>query len=482
MADPKKSLFSKFEKNHRYSNFGSAIISAKINGFRGISAEINFEYPVTALTGLNGSGKSTICQILLCGYKKLSTSVGKKRYYIANFFPISVVDPHPFSTDALVTFKYQTDKASLPQELTISRSQKEWSGYKRQPNKNTEYIGFTVYIPKVERRDLSIYGAKDLLLSERRDIENINEYVGRILGVKYDDVYFQGVKKHLKSSELGMAGRYGAIYSENNMGFGEGIVVYTVSLLETCPVQSLIVIEEPETSLHESAQYEFAKYFIDVSNRRGHQIIFSTHSSAMMDAIPPEGRKLLVRQIDGVSINDRVTSTRIKTALSEGERGHLIICVEDEFAQSFIREILRRYDINFMKTVSVIPFGDTKAVKIAKEVLEKAGISAVAVRDPDKGESKSDKIFKLPGSNPLEIEVFNNNSVKNFLINNYGINIDNLIASSSGVDFHNYSTLCCEKASTSREVIEMDCIRIFLDDMTTSWFEELCKDIKSSQK
>ena len=164
MADPKLQLASKFKPEHRFANFGPLIVSAKIDGFRGVKADINFEFPVTALSGFNGSGKSTVGQLLLCGYKKLTAAINAKRFYVVNFFPVSVVDPKPFDDAALIPFKYQTDKADVLQELTITRAATEWSGYKRQPERNTEYVGFTVYITKVERRDLSMYNAKSIQL------------------------------------------------------------------------------------------------------------------------------------------------------------------------------------------------------------------------------------------------------------------------------------------------------------------------------
>lgn len=480
MADPKKALASKFSPINRFANFGAAVVSAKIEGFRGVNAEINFEYPVTALSGFNGCGKSTVGQLMLCGYKKLATAVNSKRYYVANFFPVSIVDPKPFTDDASITFKYQTDKPDTLQELTISRSSMEWSGYKRQPERNTEYVGFTVYIPKVERRDMSIYSAKSIQLSTTTEIENATTFVSRILGSPYEEVYFQGVTAKHREGELGIARRFGSVYSENNMGFGEGRVVYTVRLLETCPAQSLIVLEEPETSLHENAQYEFAKYLIDVANRRGHQIVFSTHSSNMMNALPPEGRKLLVRSSDGVEVYDRVSSSRIKTALSAGESGHAIVCVEDEFAQSMLREILRRYDQTLLSSVSVVPFGDAKAVVSAKDALSKAGFKAIAVRDADKGDHKSQHIYKLPGTLPPEKEVFQNASVVAALKKNYQVDFATILAADPDADHHKYAELCCIKAQTSREVLETDCIRAFLDDNGSDWFTELCEDIKAS--
>ncbi len=478
MADPKAALAAKFQPLNRFANFGAIIVSAKIGGFRGVNSNINFEYPVTALSGFNGAGKSTIGQLLLCAYKKLPTAVNTKRYYVANFFPVSVADPKPFTDDASVTYRYQTDKFDTQQELTVSRQEKEWSGYKRQPERNTEYVGFTVYIPKVERRDLSIYNAKTIQLTDRVELENATQHVSKILGSPYEEVYFQGVKTHKRTGELGIANRFGAVYSENNMGFGEGRVVYTVRLLETCPTQSLVVLEEPETSLHENAQYEFAKYLIDVSNRRGHQIIFSTHSSSMMNALPPEGRKLLVRNAEGVTVYDRVSSSRIKTALSAGENGHAVVCVEDNFAQSMLREMLRRYDKALLSCVTVVPFGDAKAVVSAKEALEKAGLKAIAVRDGDKGDNKPQNIFKLPGTLPPEKEVFGEPTVREYLSENYGVNLQTILASNPELDHHKYAEHLCTKAQTSREVLETDCIRAFLDEKGDAWFHDLCMQIK----
>ncbi|MFO1147574.1 MAG: AAA family ATPase [Alsobacter sp.] len=478
MSDPKAALKQKFAKQNRYANFGAALVSAKIAGFRGINVDLEFEYPVTALSGFNGSGKSTIGQLLLCGYRKLSSTVTAKRFYVVNFFPVSLVDPTPFTADASITYRYQTDKPDVLQELTVSRAAKEWSGYKRQPERNAEYIGFTVYIPKVERRDISIYSASQMILSDKIELENAASRVSTILGSPYDEIYFQGITASKKEGELGVARRLGATYSENNMGFGEGRVVYTVRLLENCPAQSLIVLEEPETSLHESAQYEFAKYLIDVCDRRGHQIIFSTHSSAMMSALPPEGRKLLVRNSDGVSVYNRVSSSRIRTALSAGRSGHSVICVEDVFAQSLVREILRRHDKSLMASTTVIPFGDAKAVVNAKNVLEQSGIRAIALRDADQGDDKKKGIFKLPGCLPPEKEVFANGKVRSKLKEMYEVDFGLIIAANPMLDHHKYSEACCDAAQTSREVIEADCIRAFLDDVGPTWYVPLCEDVR----
>ena len=96
MADPKLILASKFEPQHRFTNFGPIIVSALINGFRCVKSEINFEYPVTALSGFNGSGKSTIGQLLLCGYKKIASALNSKRYYVASWAVLLTPSHWPF--------------------------------------------------------------------------------------------------------------------------------------------------------------------------------------------------------------------------------------------------------------------------------------------------------------------------------------------------------------------------------------------------
>lgn len=480
MADDRKTLGAKYKATSRFQNFGSLLVSAEINGFRGVNAKLSFDYPITALTGFNGSGKSTIGQLMLCGYKKLSTATMGKRFYVKDFFPLSVADPEPFKSDASTTFRYQTDKPDQPQELTITRKQKEWSGYKRQPERNTEYVGFTVYIPKVERRDLSIYGAANLRLTDRKDLEDATQKVSRILGTNYEDIYFQGVSLRSRLSELGTATRFGATYSENNMGFGEGRLIYTVRLLETCPEQSLIVLEEPETSLHESAQYEFVKYLMDVVNRRHHQIVFSTHSTIMMEALPPEGRKLLMRNGDGVSVFDNVSSTRIKTALSAGESGHLIVCVEDKFAQSLLREVFQRFDKELLECVSVLPFGDHKAVRSAKDAIIHAGQRAIAVLDADQNADEKNLVFRLPGSMPPEKEIFHSSAAHDILLQNYGFDFHGFRTAYPKVDHHDYASHIAKKKSCSREVLESDCIRAFLAHAGSDWAIELCAKIKGA--
>lgn len=463
MSDEAK-LRSKYADKNRYSNFGPCLRRVLIDGFRGISSlSLELDYPITVISGLNGAGKSTLGQLAVCGYKKPSTSVSYKRQYIKDFFPISPADPKPISDSAKVVYTYETDDYKKPQEVTISRARSAWSGYKRQPERHCYYVGFTVYIPKVERRDLSVYGGANISFTEKRgiDAETIAK-MSNIIGHKYDDVTFQGVSHKGKGLEVGIAERLGYSYSENNMGFGEGRVLYTVDKLENAPEQSIFILEEPETSLHESAQYEFAKYLLDVCNRRHHQIIISTHSSVIIDALPAEARKLLVRDERGVEIINRISSNQMRSILSAGHVRPFDICVEDIFAKSLLTEIIRRKNSNMLKVVAIHDMGNKDAVREAVRILRKTGRSAIAVRDADVGEACQEGLFSFPGTQPPEIEIFTDSSVVQKFHDKYDIDVDWVIQQNAAGDHHKFAKTVAVELDLDESVVRNFAIESYI--------------------
>ncbi len=68
-----------------------------------------------------------------------------------------------------------------------------------------------------------------------------------------------------------------------NEGLGLNQVSYIFAVLAAAPEDALICVEEPEISLHPSAQYKLAKIFMDVLGLRKHLLI-STHSEHLLTA------------------------------------------------------------------------------------------------------------------------------------------------------------------------------------------------------
>lgn len=459
-----RQLAAKFEAANRYANFGPAIRGLRVQGFRGVAdLTIRFSSPICALSGLNGAGKSTIGQLAVCAYRKPSTAVKYKRYYVKDFFPVSVADPSPFATDARVSYLYETTQPDAPQTVTVSRATQEWSGYKRQPEGHCSYVGFTLYIPKVERRDLSIYRGSSVELREKRTIApGTRDKVAHILNQPYDDLAFQGIGHKDKEVELGVATRHGHQYSENNMGFGEGRVLYMVNLMETAPEQSLFVLEEPETSLHEEAQYRLTKYLLDVCNRRHHQILMSTHSSVVLDALPPESRTLLLRDSEGVTEFPGISSTRARAILSGGQQRALTVCVEDEFAKLVLTELVRRADPTLLKAVAIEPLGGKEAVRNGVLLLQKLGRKALGVRDPDAGTHPAGDLHSLPGTTCPELEVFRHPAVAQTLDELYRLDVPAFLDTNPDLDPHDIPGSLAREGEVLRDALSTSAAQAYV--------------------
>jgi predicted ATPase len=480
MADIRKILISKFQGTNLYSNFGAVIKSMTIDGFRGISnLRLDFEYPITAISGTNGSGKSTIGQLAVCGYKQPQTNLKYKRRYVKDFFPVSQLDPNPFTVNASVKFQYATNTNQL-QDLTVSRKASEWSGYKRQPERHSFYVGFALYIPKVERKDLSIHKPGSFSLGTKRMISNeIRAQVSSILNNNYDEVAFQEITHKSRSIELGLVTKYGYSYSENNMGFGEGRLMYMIDLFENAPDNSLFVLEEPETSLHEDAQFKFIKYLMDVCSRKKHQIILSTHSSIILDALPPQGRKFIVRDTTGVRVLDRVSAARAKSILTDGHTKALTICVEDTFAELKLREAIRKLKPTILQSIKITPMGDTVAVANTVNLIRTMNVNAIGVRDADKGENITQKLFSLPGSLPPEKEVYDNLQVRIRLNSKYSFDVGTILAGFADIDHHDYGKILAGRAYCSVEEMNLSAINEYFNAVGINTFDTLIRTIEN---
>lgn len=493
LSESQRNLSNKFIAENRYNNFGKCVNSVEIKGFRGVECDINFEFPVTAITGLNGAGKTTIGQIMLCAYKRIKPhNKIFPRYYISTFFKDSKLDPNCFNDDATAKYFYQTEKPTDQMEIEISRKIKKWFYPKRQPVRASIYIGPAFYVPKSERSDITTYSnSRDIILTERSEVEQFKIWVPRILGRSYKDVFIQGVKSKSRKAEIGMANCFNAVYSENHMGFGEGRIIHIIHLLESCPEKSLIIMDEPEISLHLSAQREFAEYLMSVSNRRGHQIIMSTHSYEIADALPPSGRKMLERRKKSITVHDRISSAHVRNALSLGKDGRTTVFVEDEFAKSLLISIIHHKRRKLVERIEVLCVGSSDDVKNCVKALSRSKMRFVGVLDGDQTnrENLKDRLAVIPAGDvhiPLkernpENLVFKSSAVAKYLEKKYSFDIDNFFKTHPEINHHKYLEKISYTVNIPAEKIKVDCIQKFVKSMHPDWANDLIKIIEDQE-
>lgn len=483
---------------HRYANFGDVLLSMESRGIRGMSASVNFDFPITVIIGKNGSGKSTLAQLALCCYRYKhpgAPSHNMKDYYnLGNFFIKSNLDPEPYTPNAYLTYSYaippeargieqislfapNPDSVCHARENTIKKKNSDWGGYVKRPDRKCIYFGMGFFVPHHEMGDRIYLDPKTSVWEKRDFSERSLSYSAEILGSPYNSVEVATIINQTKAAEMGFATRFGARYSENHMGCGEGRLIRMIDAIENAPEKSLIVIEEPETALHQDAQHNLAIYFLQVCKRKRHQIIVTTHSPSIVDVMPMEARKKVERTITGTVVEDNPTIAEIVADLSNGHQKSLLIYVEDEFSKKLLVEIVRRFAPELFNAISIAPVGDKSAVLQAVRYTRKhKGIKTIGIRDEAKTASEQDLMFAYPSDVAPEREVFQNPFVSDFLHQQYHIILSEIIRTTK--DHHEYSNKIAQQCNVGIETIEVQCIQTYVSHQESIKFMPLINQIK----
>ena len=478
--DNRRRLAGKFKEEHRFSNFGPVVERMTITGFRGVdNLTVEFGSPVVAISGLNGTGKSTVVQLMASAYRSLGDGF-PPRAYIPSWFPVSVVDPRPFTDEARVQYEYADETGS--QRLTVSRAATKWSGYKRQPARASYYAGLTHFVPKIEKRDFSVYGGAQLeFLSETPLSDVARNKFNHIMGTHYDEASFAAIRLSGRNGQLAIVKRDTRRYSENHMGFGEGRIFYIVDLLEHAPKQSLILLEEPETALHGEAQRRLGEYLIDVSYRRHHQIVLTTHSGALMSQLGRDSILLLRRGADGsLSATPGLSTYQIDSYLDKATTEAVTLCVEDAFASALLTEILRARDPDLLTGAGIFVAGDVTSLVRAVPVLRGAGKRAVGISDTDQTHAGEGGVFAMPGSQTPEETIFRDSSVEELFSDRYAISTRDLLAGAD--DHHLYPKILANAVGLPIEAIQAEACRVWVENCDEGFFDDVVEFIRSQTR
>ena len=87
-------------------------------------------------------------------------------------------------------------------------------------------------------------------------------------------------------------------YTEAFAGSGEMSIVRLVQNILNAPEGSLILLDEPEVSLHPGAQKRLKCFLLDQIKKNKHQIVISTHSPAIIGGLPKEAIKVFFQKED----------------------------------------------------------------------------------------------------------------------------------------------------------------------------------------
>jgi predicted ATPase len=375
----------------RGENYGKYLRRIRLHRVRGFQDRtIRFDFPVTALIGPNGGGKTTILGAAGCAY----TSV-KPRLFFAKSgkFDEGMQD---------WSFEYELiDRDANPREpirRTTSFRQLRWK--RESVSRETVVFGVQRTVPANERRELQKCASNRFSVPDS-SIHSVPEDVARavatVLGKDITGYTTISVNPRTGTTMLAAASPQ---YSEFHFGAGESSVIRMISAIEARPENSLILIEEIENGLHPVATVRMVEYLIDVAYRKKAQVIFTTHSN---DALELRSEAIWAA-IEGDIYQGKLDIAALRAVTGRID-AQLAIFTEDIFSADWLRTALRSYGRVALEAVQVYGLqGDGTAVALNRHHNNdpSATFPSVCFIDGDSrmAESYDDRVYRLPGGVP----------------------------------------------------------------------------------
>jgi energy-coupling factor transporter ATP-binding protein EcfA2 len=134
-------------------------------------------------------------------------------------------------------------------------------------------------------------------------------------------------------------------YSEAFAGSGELAVVRAVIELCATPNLSLVLLDEPETSLHPGAQERLLGFLLEMIRTKHLQIVISTHSPTLVNLLPTKAIKVLEENSFGQARVVDVSHPQVAfNRLGHVTEGKITVAVEDELLRALTAMAMRMLD------------------------------------------------------------------------------------------------------------------------------------------
>ncbi|MFA5353362.1 MAG: ATP-binding protein [Thermodesulfovibrionales bacterium] len=321
-------------------------IVLKEGTIRGLNAlDIEFQYPITAIAGKNGAGKSTILALACCAYhnSKSGFKLPKRKnpYYTFSDFFIQhseEVPPEGIEIEYHIAHNKWKKTPSLPGGVgvRIQRRRKnrggKWNDYDDRVKKNVVFLGIERIVPHSERSQSRSYSRVFSDSTPKGWEDKVRDAVGFVLGRTYDKFrYLEYSKYSLPIVQVG-----GATYSGFNMGAGENALFEIFSTIYSCGSGALLVMDEVELGLHAEAQRRFIERLKDVCYETHTQVICTTHSREIFDCLPYDAR-FFVEKVNGKSkVTEAISSDFAFAKLAALPGSEIELLVEDEVAKTIL--------------------------------------------------------------------------------------------------------------------------------------------------
>lgn len=359
---------------------------------------IDFSFPITFLVGQNGSGKSSVLQALYGAPMNKSTSdfwfstevdpIGPSHCYIYGFLSaesklnaevLKIRRSNRTNPDyweparPQVSLQMQTEIPAQATNNEVPASRERWSPL----SKTVSYMDFRYelsafdkyfyfgekpntktmkskqdYLRRYTKPLKTALGISRYNFAKRKSrrimltVEAI-EIISYILGKAYTSamlIEHDFFKKGTKDFSVYYTTEHGS-YSEAFSGSGETAVVRLVNEVLEADNFSLLLLDEPETSLHPGAQKKLIQFILDQTIKKKLQVVISTHSSHIIENMPREAIKVFIQDLS-TGYTTHVPNIRPQEAffyIGNTISYKKLIVVEDQVAKQIVDHVLMSF-------------------------------------------------------------------------------------------------------------------------------------------
>jgi predicted ATPase len=365
-----------------------------IDGLRGWREEekIEFSFPLVAICGENGVGKSTILQAAASIYKPLN---GAPSYFASQFFPDT-----PWEKVQNVTLRYSVREGQRTRDGSVRKPSERWLGNDERPERAVQYLDLRRTQPVVAQRGYQKLTKKGSLEAGSTPFEpdTLGRYTN-ILGRDYTSAKhsYSTVDDKLRVTVVSSSG---STYSGFHQGAGESTVADLVAL--KMPRNSLILIDEIETSLHPRAQRRLIRDLAKIARQNDLQVIMTTHSPYILEELPPEARIYLALQDARRTLIRGVSPELALASMDDAPHPEADIYVEDREAARLVTELVARRRPDVIPRLAITPAGSASVIRALGIMVHQRRFQRPTASILDGDQDPAEGCIVLPGDDAPE--------------------------------------------------------------------------------
>jgi predicted ATPase len=369
----------------------------EINGLRGwVGQHVDFAFPIVAVVGENGAGKSTVLQAAASCYRAPQK---KDDLFASDFFPDT-----PFEHIAGASIRFSFREGTQSTTRLVLKPTDRWRRNPDRPERRVEYIDLSRIQPVGARAGYSKLLKANVTEGTHSAFEAARlERFSTIMGRTYAGAGMSFTSAdNLKSIPVVQHGS--ARYSGFHSGAGE--IAAAELLAADFPRYGLILIDEVETSLHPRAQRRLIRDLARLARENELQILITTHSPYVLEEIPPEGRMYIMDGAGGKTLVTGVSPEFAMTRMDEEQHPECDVYVEDNRAATLVGEMIVAQDRDLLSRLKLIPYGTASVGMALGQMANQQRFPRASVVFLDGDQAAAPGCNLLPGDDAPERVVF----------------------------------------------------------------------------